>query len=90
MRRRVIAGNWKMYKTMAETQAFFEAFLPVAQRADYCDMVVAPPFTSIAAAVEAARGRRLGLVGRTCTGRKKGRLLGRFLRGCFPRLVVST
>jgi len=34
-RRRVIAGNWKMYKTVAETRAFFSAFAPlcfVAQR----------------------------------------------------------
>ena len=30
MRRPVIAGNWKMYKTSAETRAFFDAFKPLS------------------------------------------------------------
>ena len=51
MRRRVIAGNWKMYKTIADTRAFFSAFSPLIADANYCDIVVAPPFTSIPAAV---------------------------------------
>src|SRR3981189_2635585 len=54
-RRRVIAGNWKMYKTQAEARAFFAAFLPLVRGAMHCDIVVAPPFTAIAAAVEAAQ-----------------------------------
>ena len=29
MRKPVMAGNWKMYKTPAETRAFFEAFRPL-------------------------------------------------------------
>src|SRR6266581_1146125 len=54
MRRRVIAGNWKMYKTLAETRAFFTSFLPLVAGAKHCDIVVAPPFTAISAAAEAA------------------------------------
>lgn len=56
MRRPVIAGNWKMYKTLAETRAFFQAFLPLVAEAKHCDIVVAPPFTALAAAAESARG----------------------------------
>ena len=55
MRRRVIAGNWKMYKTIADTRAFFAAFVPLVSEASYCDIVVAPPFTAIPAAVESAQ-----------------------------------
>ena len=51
-----MAGNWKMYKTQEETRAFFAAFLPLVSAASRCQIVVAPPFTAIAAAVEAARG----------------------------------
>ena len=31
-RRRVMAGNWKMYKTLAETRAFFSAFIPAVAK----------------------------------------------------------
>ena len=50
----MIAGNWKMYKTIADTRAFFAAFSPLVADANHCDIVVAPPFTAISAAVEAA------------------------------------
>ncbi len=35
MRRRVIAGNWKMYKTLADTRAFFSSFLPLVATAKH-------------------------------------------------------
>jgi triosephosphate isomerase len=44
----LIAANWKLYKTQAETRAFCAAFQPP----DGVDVVVCPPFTSLAAAVE--------------------------------------
>ena len=44
----LIAGNWKMFKTQAETREFCAAFSPP----DGVDVVVCPPFTSLAAAVE--------------------------------------
>jgi len=44
----LIAGNWKMFKAQAETRAFCAAFEPP----DGVDVVICPPFTSLAAAVE--------------------------------------
>jgi len=61
MRRPVIAGNWKMYKTQAETRAFFDAFKPLVASSTHCDMVIAPPYTALAAAVEAARGSTISI-----------------------------
>ena len=43
----LVAGNWKMFKGPAETVAFFQAFEPPAD----VEIVVCPPFTSLAAAV---------------------------------------
>ncbi len=60
-RRPVIAGNWKMYKTGSETRAFFEAFHPSVRASKHCDIVIAPPFTSIAAAVEAVAGSSIAI-----------------------------
>ena len=60
-RRRVIAGNWKMYKNQADTRAFFAAFKPLVAGVTDCDMVVAPTYTSIPAAVEAAKGTAIAI-----------------------------
>ena len=57
MPRTVIAGNWKMYKTAAETRAYIETFLPLLpDHSQNVDIVIAPPFTALAAAHEALRG----------------------------------
>jgi triosephosphate isomerase len=53
MPRTIIAGNWKMHKTAAETAAFFETFLPqVRTFTSDVTVVIAPPFTALARAHE--------------------------------------
>jgi triosephosphate isomerase len=59
MRRPVIAGNWKMYKTIAEAVAFIEKLKPLVADASHCEIVVAPPFTAIAAVAAAAKGSNI-------------------------------
>ena len=76
MRRRVIAGNWKMYKTLAETRAFFSAFAPLVASAKNCDIVVAPPFTAISAAVEAAKNTNIAIAGQNVSWSKEGAFTG--------------
>jgi triosephosphate isomerase (TIM) len=61
MRRPVIAGNWKMYKTIEEAVAYVERLKPVARRTRHCDVVIAPPFTALAAAAHAAEGTEIKL-----------------------------
>ncbi len=63
MRRPVIAGNWKMYKTIAETSAFVAKLRERLANVNHCDIVVAPPFTALRAAAEAARGSNLRIAG---------------------------
>src|SRR6202158_2651108 len=75
-RRRVIAGNWKMYKTLAETRAFFSAFLPLASGAKRCDMVIAPPFTALSTAVEAVKGTHIAIAGQNVSWSKEGAFTG--------------
>ena len=57
MRKTVIAGNWKMHMTCAEARAFAEAFRPqIAGLPADREVVIAPPFTAIAAFSEAMAG----------------------------------
>jgi len=76
MRRPVIAGNWKMYKTRAETLGFFSAFLPLVAGATHCDIVIVPPFTAICAAVEAAHGTKVAIGGQNLHWEKEGAFTG--------------
>jgi triosephosphate isomerase (TIM) len=80
-RRRVIAGNWKMYKTQAETRAFFAALIPMVVGITDCDIVIAPPFTSIHAAVEAAKGSNIGISGQDVYWEKEGAFTGQISPG---------
>ncbi len=75
-RRHVIAGNWKMFKTQAETRAFFSAFRPLVSSAKHCDIVVAPPFTAIPAAVEAAKNTDIAISGQDVHWEKEGAFTG--------------
>jgi triosephosphate isomerase len=81
MRRRVMAGNWKMYKTIADTRAFFTAFVPLVAQATDCDIVIAPPFTSIPAAVEAAKDSKIAIAGQNLHWEKEGAFTGEISPG---------
>jgi triosephosphate isomerase len=71
-----MAGNWKMYKTPAETKAFFKTLLPLVAQSTHADIAICPPFVDIAAAVEAAAGSRVAVGGQNCEYRKEGAYTG--------------
>ncbi len=61
MRTPLIAGNWKMYKTVAEAEAFIGALLPRVSTADGIDVAVCPSFLALAALVDSTRGSRVAI-----------------------------
>ena len=71
-----MAGNWKMYKTPAETSAFFEKFRPLAGNAEHCEVVICPPFTNLPAAVKAAEGTRIRIGAQNLHWAKEGAYTG--------------
>lgn len=83
MRRAVIAGNWKMFKTQEETRAFFAAFMPLAAQANHCDVIIAPPFTALAAAAEAVRGSQIGIAAQNVFWEREGAFTGEI----SPRMI---
>ena len=58
MRRRIIAGNWKMNKTVSETRDFVNGLKPLATDAE-CEVVLCVPFTDVAIAAETAKGTNI-------------------------------
>jgi len=75
-RRAMMAGNWKMYKTPAETHAFFEAFKPLVGNALHCDIVVCPPFPNLYAAVKEAQGTHIAIGAQNLYWGKEGAVTG--------------
>ncbi|HOP94610.1 MAG: triose-phosphate isomerase [Dictyoglomaceae bacterium] len=50
MRKKIIAANWKMYKTCKETEEFIMEFLSLSQGYTEKEVVICPPFTSLCTA----------------------------------------
>ena len=59
MRKPIIAGNWKMYKTIAEALDFVQAFKPLIVASTHCEIVIAPAFTAIKSVSSRLEGSNL-------------------------------
>lgn len=57
-RRPLVIGNWKMHKTIAEARSYVAELLPLLEGSDAVDVGLCPPFTALAATVEATLGSR--------------------------------
>ncbi|MBD2439856.1 triose-phosphate isomerase [Nostoc sp. FACHB-110] len=62
MRKIVIAGNWKMFKTQAETQDFLQGFLPhLDETPSGREVLLCPPFTDLSILSKSLHGSRVQL-----------------------------
>jgi len=76
MRIPLIAANWKMYKTIAEAQAFVRELAASAKTLGRVDLVVAPPFTALTAAVEAAKSTPIAVAAQNLYFEREGAFTG--------------
>jgi triosephosphate isomerase (TIM) len=79
-RKKLIAANWKMYKTPTQARDFLRAFLPMVEDQTRDEIVVCPPSVCIPAAVEEARGR-VGIGGQNMSWEKEGAYTGEISAG---------
>src|SRR3974390_1900455 len=80
-RRRVIAGNWKMYKNQMETRGFFTKFKSLVAGVTDCDVIVAPPFTNIATAIKSTKGTEIFVSAQDVFWEKEGAFTGEISAG---------
>jgi triosephosphate isomerase (TIM) len=76
MRRRIVAGNWKMYKTAQRTAAFFEQFNPLVENVLGCEVVIFPVAIAIPAAVQAVEETSIRIGGQNIYWAKEGAFTG--------------
>jgi triosephosphate isomerase len=61
----LIAGNWKMNKTVADAEEFIQALLPRVATADGVDVAICPPFTALTPMIDSTRGSRVQVFAQT-------------------------
>lgn len=75
-RTKLMAANWKMYKTPDQTREFFNSFLPMVKGHTRDEIAVHPPFVCVHVAVEAARGSNVSIGGQNMHWEKEGAFTG--------------
>ena len=77
MRKKIVAGNWKMNTTPAEGVELFKGV--AAKKGEVCscvNFIVAPPFTHLSEIVKAARGTGIAVSAQNCAAEAKGAYTG--------------
>jgi len=86
MRIKLMAANWKMYKTPDQTRDFFRDFLPMVSDHTRDEIAVCPPFINLPAAVEAAKGSNVAVGGQNVYWEKEGAFTGEISTGMLLAL----
>ena len=93
MRKPVIAGNWKMYKTIGESVDTVLALKPLVANANHCEVIVAPVFTSLKIVADRLEGSNIQVAGQNCSteveeGAHTGEVAAFMLRDAGARYVI--
>ena len=76
MRTPIIAGNWKMYKTVADTVKYVKEFRVMVKDIADVEIVLAPPFMAVHAAAEAARNSNVIIAAQDLHWEREGAFTG--------------
>src|SRR5512138_1339311 len=76
MRTPVIAGNWKLFKTIGESVSMVEALKPLVVQITGVEIVVAPVFTSLSRVSDALGGSNVRLAAQDCYWEEEGAYTG--------------
>src|SRR4051812_29415361 len=76
MRTPLIAGNWKMYKTAGEAVKYIKEFRDLVKEITDVEIVLAPTFTALYAAADAARNSNIGIAAQDLYWEREGAFTG--------------
>ena len=93
MRKPVIAGNWKMYKTIGESVDTALSLKPLVANANHCEVVLAPVFTAIKTVADRLEGSNVNVAGQDCSteiqeGAHTGEVAAFMIRDAGARYVI--
>jgi triosephosphate isomerase len=84
----LIAGNWKMNKTVSEAEDFIQALLPRVSTADNVDVAICPPFTALTPMIDSTRGSRVQVFAQTMHQADAGAFTGEISAPMLTELDV--
>ncbi|HKO99308.1 MAG TPA: triose-phosphate isomerase [Pyrinomonadaceae bacterium] len=93
MRKPVIAGNWKMYKTLGEAVDTALALKPLVANANHCEVVIASVFTALKTVADRLEGSNIGVAAQNCSteveeGAHTGEVLATMLADVGAKYVI--
>jgi len=89
MRKKLIAANWKMYKTPDQTRDFFRDFLPMVAAHTRDEIVVCPSFLDLPAALEASKGSNVAIGAQNVHWKEEGAFTGETSVGQLLALGIT-
>src|SRR2546427_5653314 len=93
MRKPVMAGNWKMSKTVVDAVDTALAIKRLVANANHCDVVIAPVFTALKTVVDRLEGSNISVAGQNCSteveeGAHTGEVAAKMLRDVGAKYVI--
>lgn len=76
MRKPVIAGNWKLFKSISEAKQFVNELKPLVLDSERVEVIIAPVFTALSAVAEAASGSSIKIAAQDCFWEQEGAFTG--------------
>lgn len=89
MRKKLIAGNWKMNKTTSEAEILAGELMKVAGSVDYCDVVICPPFTSLDCVVGVVKDSKISVGAQDLHWEDQGAYTGKISGDMIKNLGAS-
>ena len=94
MRKPVIAGNWKMFKTISDSVNTAVALKPLVSNANHCEIVIAPVFTALKSVADRLEGSNINVASQNVSdqikhGAHTGEICGDMLKdaGCSHVII---
>lgn len=88
MRTPLIAGNWKMHKTVEEAEEFVAGLLPRISSIDAVDVALCVPYTALGAVVDSTRGSRIEVFAQNMHEAPQGAFTGEISAAMLNELDV--
>jgi triosephosphate isomerase len=85
----LIAGNWKLHKTIEEAEEFIQALLPRVSSVERAEVAICPTFTALQAMVDSTRGSRVAVYAQNMHQADEGAFTGEVSAAMLTEIGVS-
>jgi triosephosphate isomerase len=85
----LIAGNWKMYKTVEQAEEYIQVLLPRVSSVQRAEIAICPTFTALQAMIDSTRGSRVAVYAQNMHQAEEGAFTGEVSAPMLADIGVS-